>query len=133
MKPSANQSIVMTPNTRQRKSRLAEDHSNFVEAMNLLDLRDVVDVVLLSMKNLGLHDQMLLATSKSNRLNERRGHKMTSYETRKLVWDFYHQNATPSTLTSRPAKLEVSERNNIQVGLDFRYCHHHNAEKKTSL
>ena len=47
------------------------------------------------------------------------GRPMTAYSTRKLIWEYYHENATPSTLTSRPAKLKVSERSKIQVGLDF--------------
>ena len=44
---------------------------------------------------------------------------MTSFETRKIIWDFYHDQATPSTNTSCPAKQKVSERNNIQSGLNF--------------
>ena len=50
-------SVALTPNTRQRKSRLAEKHSAFVESLNLID-QDVVDLVVLSMKNLGLYNQL---------------------------------------------------------------------------
>ena len=35
----------------------------------------------------------------------------------KLIWDFYLENATPSTNTSCPANLKISEQN--QVGLDW--------------
>lgn len=110
----------MTPNTRQRKSRLAENHSNFIEGLNLTNHEDVVDVILLSMKKLGLYEKLHFAVRTENSDTiEKRGRKMTSFETRKKVWDFYHQNSTPSTITSRPAKLKVSERHKIQVGLDF--------------
>lgn len=108
----------MTPKTRQRKSRLANEHTQFVDQLKLLDKKDVVDFVILSMKNMGLYED-LKSTMQIGEKLEIRGRKMTPYPLRKLVWDFYHENATPSTNTSRPAKLKVSERNKIQIGLDF--------------
>ena len=94
----------MTPNTRQRKSHLAQD-SEFIQNWNLIN-QDVVDVVILSLKNLGFRDQVEKALDRI----ETKDRKMTNFETRKLIWDFFHSNATPSTITSRPAKLKVSER-----------------------
>ena len=108
----------MTPKTRQRKSRLAEDHSNFVQNWNLLNEKDIVDVVLLSLQNLGLGDELDKALDRINTNDKSIGRKMTKFETRKLIWDFFHSNATPSTITSRPAKLKVSERPKIQSGFD---------------
>ena len=108
----------MTPKTRQRKSRLSTEHTQFAEQLNLLDKKDVVDVVILSLKNMGLYDDLKLTMRISENM-ETRGRKITPYPTRKLIWVFYHENATPSTNTSRPAKLKVSERNKIQIGLDY--------------
>ena len=44
---------------------------------------------------------------------------MISFQTRKIIWHFYHDHATPPTNTSYPAKLKLSERNNIQTALYF--------------
>lgn len=44
---------------------------------------------------------------------------MISFQTRKIIWHFSHDHATPSTNTSYPAKLKLSGRNNIQTALDF--------------
>ena len=54
------------------------------------------------MKNLGLYEKLEAVIKDANPRKETRGRKMTSFTTRKLIWDFYHENATPSTITSRP-------------------------------
>lgn len=56
-------------------------------------------------------------TSKEQKTNS--GGKQLPYEIRKYVWDYWHNKSTASTLTSRPAKLRVSNRNKIQNGLEF--------------
>jgi len=107
----------MTPNTRKRKSRLAEELTDFVEEWNLGDKENILDVVLLSLKQLGLSEE--LEGKLNTKTMETRGRKMTPFATRKVMWNFFHEEATPSTITSRPAKLKVSERSKIQTGLDF--------------
>ena len=62
-------------------------------------------MVLLSLKNLGLNDE--LEKTLHTKPYEGRGRRITNFETKKL------------TLTSRPAKLRTSEQNKIQSGLDF--------------
>ena len=47
------------------------------------------------------------------------GRKLTSIITRTAVWESWHSNCTFSTITSRPAKLRVSDKSHIQSGLDF--------------
>ena len=111
--------IAMTPNTRQRKSRLAEEHTDFVNSWNLNDKNDIVNVLVLSAKNLNVYNKLMVVIANEQYSTSKVGRPMTAYSTRKLIWEYYHENATPSTLTSRPAKLKVSERSKIQVGLDF--------------
>jgi len=108
----------MTPNTRKRKSRLAEELSEYVESWELGENKDILNVMLLSLKKLGLSD-ILKDNFANNTSAESRGRKLTPFAIRKVIWDFYHQHTTQSTNTSRPAKLKCSERNNLQVGLDF--------------
>lgn len=108
----------MTPNTRKRKSRLAEELTEFLQEWNLDGKEDTLDVVLLTLKQLGLSEK-LDAKINDTATTETRGRKMTPFSTRKVIWNFFHEEATPSTITSRPAKLRVSERGNIQTGLDF--------------
>ena len=44
---------------------------------------------------------------------------MTPLAVGRRVWDFWHQNSTPSTITSRPAKLKFSDGHHIQSDLNF--------------
>ena len=105
----------MIPNTRKRKSRLAKDLTHFIESWQI-SKRDILHVVLLSLKKLELSEKLEKKFQKNKYVM---GRKMTSFETRKIIWDFYHDQATLSTSSSRPAKQKVSERNNIQTGLCF--------------
>ena len=111
-----NKQQTMTPNTRKRKSRLAEELMNLIADWELGDQSDTAEVMLLSMKNPDIVDKLQKVINKKKTVF---GRKITSFETCKLIWDFYHDHATPSTSTSRPAKLKASERNNIQTALDF--------------
>lgn len=47
--------------------------------------------------------------------------KMPSYPVSLKVWNFWHAKSSPSTITSRPAKLKVDNRNKIQSDLLFLY------------
>ena len=47
------------------------------------------------------------------------GRKSTPFATRKIVWDFYHKKATPSTNTTPPARLRLTDVPKIQSGLNF--------------
>ena len=82
------ESPALTPNTRQRKSRVADKHTNFVDALNLIDQNDVVDLVIQSMKNLGLYEKLEAVIKDANPRKETRGRKMTSFTTRKLIGTF---------------------------------------------
>ena len=100
-----------------KKSRLAEELVDLCKSWNLASA-DTVDILVLSLKKMNIQEEVISRLhSKQN--PENRGRKITELETRKTVWDFYHQNAYPSTNSSRPARLKVSERNPIQKGLDF--------------
>ena len=100
----------MTPNTKKRKSRLAEDLTHFIENWQIRKKRDIIDVVLLSLKKLELSEKLEKKFQKNKYVT---GRKMTSFETKKIIWDFYHDQATLLTSTSRPAKQKGSERNSI--------------------
>ena len=110
------ESKPMAPNTRKRKSRLAKDLTHFIESWQISKKRDILHVVLLSIKKLELSEKLEKKFQKNKYVM---GRKMTSFETRKIIWDFYHDQATLSTSSFRPAKQKVSERNNIQTGLCF--------------
>ena len=91
----------LTLKTRQRKTRLAEDHSSFVQNWDLVNKTDIVDIVLLSLKNLDLREELNTALLRKDNIGKNLGgRRMTPYATRKLVWDFLQNNATPSTITS---------------------------------
>jgi len=103
----------MTPNTRKRKSRLAEDIVEFIESLDL-NSEDQLDVLTLSLQKLNILDVIKFTQKPS-----RKGRKLTTSETRKTVWDFWHSNSTQSTNLSRPAKLKVTDKPKIQFELDF--------------
>ena len=47
------------------------------------------------------------------------GRKMTPLKQREEVWSFWHSNCTASTLTSRPAKIKVSNKPKLQADLPY--------------
>lgn len=105
--------ILLTPKTRKRKSRLADDLAAFIEGLDLSE-DDTVDVVALSLKKLSLLDQFSFS-----RKPTRAGRRSTSIEERRNVWEFWHKNSVQSTITSRPAKLKVCDKSKIQTDLEF--------------
>ena len=44
---------------------------------------------------------------------------MISLETRQVVWKFWHDKTTHSTLMSRPAMLKLTNKDKIQTSLNF--------------
>ena len=61
----------------------------------------------------------ILECIRSERKPTKAGRKHLPIDLRKGVWDYWHDKATPSTLTSRPAKLKVSDKNKVQTGLEY--------------
>ena len=61
----------------------------------------------------------LLKNSATTKNAKGAGRKMIPLPIRHIVWDFWHKNSSPSTITSRPAKLKVTDRHHIQSDLDF--------------
>ena len=102
-------SSIMTPNTRKRKSRLAQQITDDLRDLQLTPTEQV-QVLTLSLKQLGIYD--LFQFTRKHTKAER---KLTPIETYKAVWNFWQE----STLTSRPAKLRLTKRPNIQKGLEF--------------
>ena len=105
---------IMSPNTRKRKSRLANDLHEIIEDWDISS-SDQVDVITLLIKKLGLSKTFLEETRKPTRA----GRRMIHFEDREKVWRFWHENSIQSTLTSRPATLRVSDKRKIQSQLDF--------------
>ena len=89
----------MTPNTRKRKSRMANDLAEYIQELNL-STEDSVDVISLALRKLSLADKIAF-----NRKPTKSGRKLTSLETREAIWEFWHTNSVQSTITSRPATL----------------------------
>ena len=73
---------------------------------------DEVAILKLTAKNLGHLHKLQKTTDKS-------GRKTTPLPKRKVMWNFWHENSQPTTITSRHAKQKVSERSKIHEGLDF--------------
>ena len=102
-------------NASQKSKKYKRLRANrLVKTIHALDLTedDEFDMLKMTLRQLGhLH---------KFRKNENvKGRKITPLASRKAVWKFWHDKSHPSTITSRPAKLKVSERNKIQEGLDF--------------
>jgi len=104
----------MSPNTRKRKSRLATELQDIVDDWTISS-EDQVDVLELLIKKLGISDKLF----HNQRKPTRSGRKAIPSATRQNVWKFWHDNSIPSTLTSRPATLRVSDKARIQNELEF--------------
>ena len=72
----------MTPNTRKRKSRLAQKLTNLIADWELGDESDKSEVMLLFMKNLGIVDKFQKVIDKEKTVF---GKKMISFQTRKII------------------------------------------------
>ena len=60
-----------------------------------------------------------MKTSMTKKKEKRLQHILTSRETLTKNWDFWHKHRTISTLTTRPAKLRISDRPKIQENFSF--------------
>ena len=47
------------------------------------------------------------------------GRKLTPLVTRQAIWDYWHKKSTPSTITSRQAKLKLTNKPRTQTSPDF--------------
>lgn len=74
-----------------------------------------ISVLTLSIKQLDLRDKIKSMFTKPSKA----GRKMIDFDVRNSVWLFYHNHSTPSTITSRPAKLKLNDKPKIQTGLSF--------------
>ena len=105
----------MTPNTRQRKSRAAQELSDHLIGMDLTP-EEEVELLRLTVTQRGLEDMF---RSEFVRKPTKAGRKLTSFETRSKVLDFWHNKEyiTESTITTRLARMRITERPKIQSGL----------------
>lgn len=103
---------IMSPNTRQRKSRCALKVTQLIKTFNF-QKDDQIDILNLCAQQLELKNKVDYVKPTKG------GRKMVSFETRQAIWDYWHAKSTPSTLTSRPAKLKMGHKAKIQSGLKF--------------
>ena len=104
---------LMPPNSRKRKSRIANEICDFINLYQLMD-DDNVEILSLALKKLNLLDRLTFIKKPS-----KAGRKMIPHQIRRKIWHFWHTNSMAFTLTSKPAKLRVSNRNKIQNRLEF--------------
>lgn len=115
--PESNQAphtnVLLTPNTRQRKHRLAKSITETVKEWSI-STSEQLDVIDLALKQLNLKDhfQFIRKPTKS-------GRKLTPLHVRQVVWNFWHNESSASTITSRPAKIKVNDKPKIQSSLQF--------------
>ena len=102
---------------RQRKARLSNKVvDDIYKNIGKLPLEEQESVLEAALKKLHLYDHINKQKIKNKRVT---GRQMTSLEIRKKVWTFWHNRATPSTITSQPSKLRVDDKPKIQTNLDF--------------
>ena len=96
---------------------MAAEHTAYLKDLVEEDAQFAVDMVTLSLKQLGIYGMFKFAS----KLPAKAGRPMTPFHIRKAAWDFWHNTdkITESTLTTRPPHLRVTARPNIQSGLSF--------------
>lgn len=99
---------------RKQRSRLATNITNILQEADISD-DEKISVLTLSIKQLDLRDKIKSMFTKPSKA----GRKMIDFDVRNSVWLFYHNHSTPSTITSRPAKLKLNDKPKIQTGLSF--------------
>ena len=72
---------------------------------------DNVEVLSLALKKLDLIDRVTFIKKSA-----KAGRKMIPHEIRRKIWHFWHTSSMASTLTSKPAKLRVSNRKKTENG-----------------
>ena len=115
--PSVKKRLKLTTERREqlRRYKLINQIAEHIEA----DMKDVGEedrdqIIKGVLKKIKYLDDKQKPTKR-----ETRGRKMTPFNVRKKIWDFYHQQSQESTLTSRPAKLRVEAKPKNQQGLEF--------------
>ena len=114
-----NSKSPILPNQRALKSRWAKKHSDFIKTMPIKDNKETLDVVILSLNRLALTKTHIIEALIDKPSNIKCGRKLTPLDTRKQVWNYWHNKSTHSTLTSRPAKLKITDRCKIQSDLEL--------------
>ena len=109
----------MLPNQRALKSRWARKHSEFIKTMPIKDNKEILDVVILSLNRLRLTKTQIKEALIDKPPNIKCGRKLTPLDTRKQVWNYWHNKSTHSSLTSRPAELKIIDRRKIQSDLQL--------------
>ena len=80
------------------------------------DSDDEVTAMINALKQHGLFNRLKL---KIDSQQHKCGRKLLSLEIRKRVWNFWNDQSSPSTNTSRPAKLRLDSKPKIQLDLNF--------------
>ena len=98
---------------RKQKSRDALEISEIIHEKLECYEDDDLSVGLLALKQLGIYKKIEkhMNTRKERQLYDPR----TDFDTRKCIWDYWHNTSSVSTLTSRPAKLRTSDRPKIKM------------------
>ena len=104
--------------SRSRKFRYTKKFSDYIEST-------------FKKANLNKEDEIVILTSLSERFGisnvdfkktmreETRGRKQLPLETRQAIWEFWYNNSSTSTITSRPAKNRVDSIPKLQQGLQY--------------
>ena len=106
--------LPVNPTLRKQRSRLATNITNILLEADISD-DEKLSVLTLSMKQLDLQKKMKSMFSKPTKS----GRKAIDITIRQSVWQFWHDHSSPSTITSRPAKLKLSDKAKIQTSLSF--------------
>ena len=104
---------------RKMKSRVADKVAQLIIVSQFQSNDDELDTMILSLKKLDLLDKMKEKFNKYRKTTPNTGRKRTPLHTCNQVWKFWHENATTSTITSRPAKLKINNQPKLQSGLPF--------------
>ena len=99
----------MTPNICKRKSRFGDGLATYIKDLNSNE-NDDIEVITLSLKNIGLLDKLRLLKkpTKTDTISNYAGNL-----------GLLAQKNTPFKITSRPAKLKLTNKPRIQTSIDF--------------
>ena len=103
--------VPLTPTTRKTKSRIAQRISSTVVNLPQLDQIEVFDLAIRQLK--------LMDYFKLRKIQVNGGRKLTPLRIRSDAWTFWHDQSTPSTLSTQKAKLRVSDKPKLHSGLSF--------------
>ena len=103
MDSSSEPSSILSPNMRQRKSRMAKEVTELVKSFNIAT-SDEIDVLKLSLEQLNI-----LEAIQFTRKPTKRGRKLLSLACREKVWNYWHQHSFESTNHTQLAKLHVNQ------------------------